>query len=387
MRQRDIVRDIVRFYMILFSLVVLATGPVRAASSPGKPMIEKTTFGKTPDGQSVDLYTLTNSHRVEVRVMNYGGIVVSLRVPDKNGKLDDIVLGYDNFAGYLDNKPYFGAIIGRYGNRIAGAEFTLDGTTYHLAKNNGPNSLHSGFKGFNKVLWNAGPFTQEHAVGVVFTYTSKDGEEGFPGNLKTKITYTLTDQNELEFACEATTDKATPINLTHHSYFNLRGEGNGDVLNHEIMLNADRFLVVGAGLIPSGELRSVAGTPLDFRKSHAIGARINDAYEQLVAGGGYDHTFVLNHKGSDLVLGAKVREPETGRVLEVSTTEPSLQFYTGNFLDGSLGKNGHHYAKRSAFCLEAQHFPDSPNHPEFPSTILRPGQTFHSRTVYKFSAE
>jgi len=384
-------RSTVRICSVLFSLIALIA-PAWAASSPGKHMVEKTAFGKTPDGQPVDLYTLANSHGVEVRVMNYGGIVVSLRVPDKAGKLDDVVLGYDSFTEYLDNKAYFGAIIGRYGNRIARGEFTLDGTTYHLAKNNGPNSLHSGWKGFNKVLWDAEPFTGDHAVGVAFTYTSKDGEEGFPGNLKTKVTYTLTDENELEFACEATTDKATPVNLTHHSYFNLRGEGNGDVLHHEIMLNADRFLVVGSGLIPSGELRSVSGTPLDFRQAHAIGARINDSYEQLVVAGGYDHTFVLNRKekeekDKDLVLGARVREPETGRVLEVYTTEPGLQFYTGNFLDGSVGKNGHHYGKRSAFCLEAQHFPDSPNHPDFPTTILRPGQTYHSRTIYKFSVQ
>lgn len=381
-------RDTVRIGSILLLLVVLIAH-AEAQSSAGKHMIEKTIFGKTPDGQPVELYTLTNRNGVEVRVMNYGGIVVSIRVPDKAGKLDDVVLGFDSFAEYLDNKTYFGAIIGRYGNRIAGGEFTLDGTTYHLAKNNGPNSLHSGLKAFDKVLWAAEPFTKEHAVGVVFTYTSKDGEEGFPGNLKTNVTYTLTDAGELEFACEATTDKATPVNLTHHSYFNLRGEGNGDVLHHEVMLNADRFLVVGSGLIPSGELRSVSGTPLDFRKSHAIGARINDSYEQLVVAGGYDHTFVLNRKEKDkgLILGARVHEPETGRVLEVYTTEPGLQFYTGNFLDGSLGKNGHHYGKRSAFCLEAQHFPDSPNHPQFPSTILRPGQTYHSRTIYKFSVQ
>jgi aldose 1-epimerase len=383
-------RNTVRFGSILFSLVALIAGvaPAWAASLPGKRMIEKTTFGKTPDGHTVDLYTLTNSHGVEVRVMNYGGIVVSLRVPDRAGKLDDVVLGYDNFAEYLDNKPYFGAIIGRFGNRIARGEFTLDGTTYHLAKNNGPNSLHSGLKGFDKVLWDAEPFTKDQAVGVVFTYTSKDGEEGFPGNLKTRVTYTLDDQNELEFACEATTDKATPVNLTHHSYFNLRGEGNGDVLNHEIAINADRFAVVDSALIPSGELRSVTGTPLDFRTSHAIGARINDPYEQLVVAGGYDHTFVLNRKRADLVLAARMHEPKTGRVLEVYTTEPGLQFYTGNFLDGSAaGKNGHHYARRSAFCLEAQHFPDSPNHPDFPTTILRPGQTYSSRAVYKFSTQ
>jgi len=383
-------RNTVGFYSLLFSLVALIAGiaPAWAASSRGKHMIEKTTFGKTPDGHSVDLYTLTNPHGVEVRVMNYGGIVVSLRVPDRTGKLGDVVLGYDNFAEYLDNKPYFGAIIGRYGNRIARGEFTLDGTTYHLAKNNGPNSLHSGWKGFDKVLWDAEPFKKKHAVGIMFTYTSKDGEEGFPGNLKTKVTYTLTDQNELEFACEATTDKATPVNLTHHSYFNLLGEGNGDVLNHELTLNADRFAVVDSALIPTGELRSVTGTPLDFRKSYAIGARINDAYEELVVAGGYDHTFVLNRKGNSLALAAQVREPETGRVLEVYTTEPGLQFYTGNFLDGSaVGKKGHHYARRSAFCLEAQHFPDSPNHPDFPTTILRPGQTYRSRTVYEFSTQ
>ncbi len=372
---------------MLFSLAV-STVLARASSPEGKHVIEKKAFGTSPDGYPVDLYTMTNSRGVEVRAINYGGIILSLRVPDKAGKLADVVLGYDSLEQYFENKPYFGAIIGRYGNRIANGQFTLDGATYHLPKNNGPNSLHGGLKGFNKVLWHARSFENAPAVGVVFTYTSKNGEEGFPGNLKTEVTYTLTDENELQLDYEATTDKATPLNLTHHSYFNLAGEGSGDVLNHELLLNADRFAVIDSTQIPTGELRLVKGTPLDFTKPATIGARINDSYEQIVTAKGYDHNFVLNRKGSGLEMAARVREPKTGRVMEVYTTEPGIQLYTGNFLEGSgLGKQGHVYGKYDALCLETQHFPDSPNHPDFPSTILRPGQTYRSRTVYRFSTE
>ena len=348
--------------------------------------VKKEVFG-TVDGTPVDLYTLTNAHGMEVRATNFGGAIVSLRVPDKRGHMDDVVLGFDKLDGYLTNNPYFGVIVGRYANRIANGHFTLDGKQYSLAINNGPNSIHGGIRGFSKAIWNAEPFENSKGAGLIFTYLSKDGEEGYPGNLKVKVTYTLTDKNELSFDYEATTDKATPINLTQHSYFNLKGEGNGDILSHELMLNADRFTPVDENLIPTGELRPVKGTPLDFTKSTPVGARINDGYEQLKLGNGYDHCFVVN-KGKGAVLAARVFEPESGRVLQVYTTEPGIQIYSGNFLDGTVtGKNGHAYQKRTGLALETQHFPDSPNHPDFPSTILKPGETFHSRTVYKFSVQ
>jgi aldose 1-epimerase len=361
---------------------------VTRAFSAGGTVAKKEVFGKTPDGKTVDLYTLTNSHGMEVRAMTYGGIIVSLRVPDKSGKVADVVLGFDKFDGYLDNKPYMGAIVGRYGNRIANAEFTLDGAKYTLAKNNGPNSLHGGLKGFDKVVWDGESFQNADGAGVAFTYLSKDGEEGFPGNLKVKVTYTLTEKNEVIVDYHATTDKATPVNLTQHSYFNLSGEGNGDILRHEVRLNADKFTAVDDNLIPTGELRPVKGTPLDFDKSTAIGARISDNYQQLVIAKGYDHNFVIHRKGDGLELAARVKDPASGRVLEVLTTQPGVQFYTGNFLDGTVtGKQGHVYKQRYGFCLETQHYPDSPNHPEFPTSILQPGQTYESRTVFKFSTE
>jgi aldose 1-epimerase len=358
-----------------------------AAGADRPHSMKKETFGAV-QGNSVELYTLTNAHGLEVRATNYGGIIVSLRVPDKHGRMDDVVLGFDKFQGYLDNKPYFGAIIGRYANRIAGARFTLDGVQYSLAANNGPNSLHGGNIGFDKAVWKAEPFENSAGVGLIFTYTSKDGEEGYPGNLNVKVTYTLTNQDELTFDYEATTDKATPINLTQHTYFNLAGEGRGDILGHELTLNADRFTPVDKTLIPTGELRAVKNTPLDFTKSATMGKGINESDEQMVLGHGYDHTFVINRTGPGPVLAARVHEPETGRVLEVYTTEPGVQFYSGNFLDGTItGKQGHVYKQRFGFALETQHFPDSPNHPDFPSTILRPGQVYRSRTIYKFLVE
>lgn len=351
-------------------------------------MIKKEAFGTTHDGKAVDLYTLTNSHGVEVRVTNYGGIITSLRVPDKDGQSDDVVLGYDSLDSYLKSTPYFGAIIGRYGNRIANGKFTLDGKECTLAKNDGPNSLHGGIKGFDKAVWEAEPFENKEGVGVIFKYTSPDGEEGYPGNLKTTVTYTLTDKNELIFEYHATTDKATPVNLTNHTYFNLAGDGKRDILGHELMLNADRFTPVDKTLIPTGELRRVSGTPLDFTKPTAIGARIAQNDEQLTFGRGYDHNFVLNREGEGLRLAARVHEPSTGRMMEVYTTEPGVQFYSGNFLDGTItGKGGHVYKQRYGFCLETQHYPDSPNKPDFPSTILRPGQIYQSRTVYQFSVQ
>jgi aldose 1-epimerase len=374
--------------VLLVSSLVGSVSSAEASSSAGKHAIKKESFGKTPDGKPVDVYTLTNSHGLEARIMNFGGIVLSVRVPDRNGKLDDVVLGFDSLEPYLTNDPHFGSIIGRYANRIANGKFTLDGVEYTLPKNNGPNTLHGGVKGFDKALWQAEPSQSEKGVALVLRYTSKDGEEGFPGNLKTKVTYTLTDSDELAIDYEATTDKATPVNLTSHGYFNLAGQGTGDVLAHELLINADRFTPVDTNLIPTGELRPVKGTPLDFTKTNPIGARINDNYEQLVLAHGYDHNFVINRKGQGLELAARVHEPSTGRVLEIHTTEPGVQFYSANFLDGTIsGKQGRVYKQHYAFCLETQHFPDSPNHPSFPSTILRPGQTYHSRTVYKFSAD
>src|SRR5246127_5153284 len=353
-------------------------------SSKQKSGVQQQDFG-TRDGRPIILYTLTNAHGVEVRAMNYGGIILSLRIPDSKGQLADIVLGHEKLEGYTPNPPYLGAIVGRYANRIANGTFTLDGKAYTLPKNDGPNTLHGGTeKTFNKVVWDAEPLKGK--AGVTFTYLSKDGDDGFPGNLKVRVTYTLTNDNSIVIDYEATTDKATPINLSQHSYFNLAGEGTGDILNHELTLNADRFTPVDKNLIPTGELRPVKGTPLDFMQSTRVGARIDDSYEQLMLGHGYDHNWVINRKGDGLTLAARMYEPTSGRVLEVSTTQPGIQFYTGNFLDGTVtGKQGHVYKRRYGFCLETQHFPDSPNHPEFPSTILKPGETLRSKTVFKFS--
>jgi len=351
-------------------------------------VIEKQAFGTTLDGQPVDLYTITNSQGVEVRASNYGGVITSLLVPDKNGKPDNVVLGFDSLEEYFVNRPSFGAIIGRFANRIANGKFTLDGIEYSLAINNGPNASHGGIKGFSKVLWQPEPFQDLHEAGVIFLYISKDGEEGYPGNLSAKVTYTLTDRNELIFDYRATTDKATPLNFTQHTFFNLAGDGKRDVLEHELTLNADRFTPINKTMIPTGELCSVQGTPLDFSKPMKIGARIYENYEQLVLGRGYDHNFVINGKSDDLKFAARVHEPTSGRVLETYTTEPGVQLYSANFLDGTIKrKQGYVYQQRYGFCLETQHFPDSPNHPNFPTTILRPGQTYNSRTVYKFSAQ
>ncbi len=348
---------------------------------------EKTSFGKTPDGQNVDLYTLTNQNGMQVAITNFGGIVVRIQTVDRQGKTDDVVLGYDSLDGYVNDTAYFGAVIGRYGNRIALGKFTLDGARYTLARNNGENSLHGGIKGFNKAVWQAREMAVEDGPSVELTYLSKDGEEGYPGNLSVKVLYTLTDRNELKIDYTATTDKKTVLNLTNHSYFNLNPAGS-DVLQHLLMIQADKFTPVDAGLIPTGELRSVAGTPFDFRKPTAIGARIEQEDEQLKLGKGYDHNFVLNRKGKGMELAARVVEPTTGRVLEVLTSEPGVQFYAGNFLDGTVrGKGGKAYRRRSAFCLETQHFPDSPNHPKFPSTELKPGEKYQTTTIYRFGAQ
>ena len=368
-----------------------ANSPSSSALPPG---IERSAFGRLPDGREVDCYRITNDNGIEMRVINYGGIIVSLKTPDMTGQMDDIVLGFDSLDDYLSEtyrqaNPYFGALIGRYGNRIANGRFTLDGETYRLPTNDGPNTLHGGDVGFNQRLWHAEPFLSSQGRGLVLTYTSPDGEQGFPGRLSTRVSYTLTHDNELAIDYRAETTRATPVNLTQHSYFNLQGEGSGSVLDHQLMINASAYTPVGETLIPTGEIADVSGTPFDFRQPTAIGARMGQKNTQLAYAKGYDHNFVLSKNPGQAdrpTLAAKVIEPHSGRVLEVATTEPGLQFYSGNFLDGSLvGKSGRPYTHRSGLALETQHFPNSPNQPNFPSTILKPGETYHSQTVYRFS--
>lgn len=346
--------------------------------------IEKSEFGILPNGSQVDLYTLRNSQGMKVDIMNYGGTIVRWTAPDKDGNYDDITLGMDSLQGYLDGVPFFGALVGRYGNRIANGKFTLDGETYELATNNGVNSLHGGLKGFDKALWKADVMNEAESK-LVLTYLSKDGEEGYPGNLNVIVTYELRDDNSLSINYEATTDKKTVVNLTNHAYFNLAGLGSS-ILDHEVMLAADTYLPVDKGLIPIGEMMSVENSPMDFTDFHSIGERIDDTtYTQIVLGGGYDHCWVFKDQSESLKKLAEVREASSGRSMEVFTTEPGVQFYTGNFLNGSvIGKNGISYGKRSGFCLETQHFPDSPNQSQFPSTVLEPGDTYKSTTVYKF---
>ena len=362
---------------------LVLTGPA-AADKGTKAKVQKMDFGKTPEGTPVDLYVLTNGKRMTAKVATYGGIVTELHVPDRDGKFADVVLGFDDLAGYLKNNPFFGCIVGRYANRIAGGKFTLHGKEYTLAKNNGPNSLHGGLKGFDKKLWQAEPVRDREGVGVKLSYLSKDGEEGYPGNLSAEVTYRLNDANALLIDYRATTDKATPVNLTNHSYFNLAGHGAGTILEHEVFLAADEYTPVDKTLIPTGKIDPVRGTPLDFTKLAPIGKRIGELKDT----GGYDHNFVLRRGRTSPWLAARVVEPKSGRVLEVLTTEPGVQFYTGNFLDGKTkGKGGVAYPKHYAFCLEAQHFPDSVHHANFPSVILEPGKTYTQTTVYKFSAK
>jgi aldose 1-epimerase len=376
--------------VIVLAAAVACGGPSKkeptAAPEPEKKAsVTSASFGELPGGPTLTIYTLTNVNGIEVRTMPYGAILVSVRVPDKTGRLDDVVLGFDRVDGYAGTHPYFGAIVGRYGNRIANGRFTLDGQTFSLATNNGPNALHGGLKGFDKKVWTAELVDTNGNVGVTYRMDSPDGDEGYPGAVHVQVTYLLTANNDLSVEYEATSDKATPINLTQHSYFNLAGEGRGDILNHRLTIDADRFTPVDATLIPTGDQRSVEGTPLDFRRPATIGARIDADDEQLRFGGGYDHNFVLNRDRDGLIHAARLEEPTSGRTLDVSTTEPGLQFYSGNFLDGTItGKAGHVYAKRSGLCLETQHFPDSPNHPGFPSTIIRPGERFRSKTVFTF---
>ena len=347
-------------------------------------------FGRLPDGREARLHILTNASGARAEITDFGGVLVRLLVPDRGGRLDDIVLGFNSVEPYASSSPFFGALIGRFGNRIGNCRFTLDGTTYTMVGNNTPAgqpcTLHGGNLGFDKVLWTATPFSEPGAAGLRLTYLSRDGEEGFPGNLSVTVEYRLTDANELRLDYSATTDRATPVNLTNHSYFNLRGEGHGDILGHQLKLFAARYTPVSSGLIPTG-IAPVAGTPFDFTQGRTIGAQIDDQHEQLEFGNGYDHNFVVDPvAGKKLVPAAEVYESETGRVLEMFTEEPGFQLYSGNWLDGSIvGKRGLPYVKRSGFCLESQHFPDSPNQPAFPNTILRPGERLATTTVYRFS--
>ena len=371
----------------MLALACTKERPPAAATTAAS--VTRAPFGTAPDGTPVDAYTLVNTHGIRTRILTYGGIVQSIETPDRAGKLDDVVLGFDDLQGYVKSSPYFGAIVGRYGNRIARGRFTLDGKTYALAINNGPNHLHGGIKGFDKVVWTAQPFSSDSGVGVVLTHTSPDGDEGYPGTLRAKVTYTLTNRDELAIDYEATTDKATPVNLTNHTYWNLAGDGSRDVLGHVVTLESSAIVPVDSTLIPTGALMPVDGTPFDFRKPTAVGARIEDPHVQIRYGRGYDHTFVLDRAaGTALSHAAHITEPTTGRTLDIYTTEPGVQFYSGNFLDGSFaGKRGRVYKRRYGLALETHHYPDSPNQPSFPSVILRPGETYRTKTVFRFGKD
>lgn len=378
---------------VLFPIFVLVflTGCAKTSKNKGEQMnkevMKKELWGKV-DNKDVYLFTLENKNGMKATITNYGGIMTSLYAPDTNGNFDDILLGFDSLAGYTSNYyvnhcPYFGGLIGRYANRIANGEFKLDGKTYHLPKNDGPNTLHGGTKGFDKVVWDADTLSTPDGPALKLTYLSKDGEQGFPGDLTATVVYTLQNNNELKIHYTATTDKPTVVNLTFHGYFNLSGQGNGNILNEDMMINADKYTPVNSKLIPTGELKDVAGTPFDFRKPMAIGSRIKQTPAD-----GYDHNFVLNDQNQGIRLAAKVYDPASKRVMEVYTDQPGVQFYTGNFLDGSLtGKDGKVYKKYYAFCLETQHYPDSPNEPKFPSTVLNPGSTYSTTTMYKFTVK
>jgi aldose 1-epimerase len=351
--------------------------------------LEMRPFGTTPDGVAVDEYILTNDSGMEVRIITYGGVITSIRVPDRNGAMANVVLGFNTLEDYMTKSPYFGNITGRYANRIANAKFTLEGTEYTLAANNGPNSLHGGEEGFDKKVWTATEIVSDTEVGVALNYLSPDGEEGYPGNLDTTVTYTLNNQNELVMNYKATTDKATVVNLTNHSYFNLSGNGSGTILDHHLMLNADNYTPVDDTLIPTGEIAPVEGTPFDFREAARIGDRTRSNHIQMVYGRGYDHNWVLNRTDptdTSMMLAAMLHDPSSGRVLEVMTTEPAIQFYAGNFLDSTLvGSGGGLYRQSDGLCLETQHYPDSPNQPDFPSTVLNPGETYDTTTIFRFS--
>ncbi len=360
-------------------------------TSQSVPSVTSSSFGRLPDGRETTLFSLVSAGGARADITDYGAIVVRLFVPDRAGRMDDIVLGYNSVADYVKNSPFFGAIVGRFGNRIAHGRFTLDGQTYTLATNNNPNGipchLHGGNVGFDKVLWSARTSITNGSPTLELRYRSADGEEGYPGNLDVTVTYTLGDDNSLRVDYHATTDRATPVNLTQHAYFNLKGEGQGDILDHQLEINARRYTPVNAGLIPTGELASVASTPFDFTTPQRIGARVNADHEQLKLAGGYDHNWVLDAQSGTLALAATASEPTTGRTMEVWTQEPGVQFYCGNFLDGTaIGKSDRAYGHRSGFCLETQHYPDSPNQPAFPNTILRPDQVYQTTTLFKFSS-
>lgn len=346
--------------------------------------LSKSTYGKTPEGNPVDKFILKNDNGMQVEVITYGGIITSWTAPDKNGKYENIVLGYDSLEQYIQKTPYFGAIIGRYGNRIANGKFSIDGKEYTLETNDGPNHLHGGVQGFDKVVWMASEIKNKNGAALKLTYLSKDDEGGYPGNLTSTVIYTLTNEDALEVSYEAVTDKKTIVNLTQHAYFNLSGDFSKDILDHELMLDADTYLPVEETLIPTGEIRSVENTPFDFRQPKTIGKDINQENEQLKRGKGYDHCWVLNHQGGMRKV-SSAYHPTTGRLLEISTDEPGMQFYCGNFLDGTLPMpGGGTYAKRTGFCLETQHYPDSPNQDAFPSVLLAPGETYSSKTIFKF---
>ena len=372
--------------------VAVAAVALSASLAQAAPMmmqraaITQAPFGTMPDGKVATLYTLRNASGSQVQITNYGGTVTAIRVPDKNGVRGDVVLGFDTLKGYETKSPYFGALVGRYANRIAKGRFTLDGKNYKLAVNNGENHLHGGLKGFDKQLWNAKPMMLKNGPALELTLFSPAGQNSYPGNVNVRVRYTWQNNDELRISYRAVTDAPTVLNLTNHSYFNLRGAGLGTILDHQIKINADRYTPIDPTSIPLGPLERVAGTPFDFRTFHTIGERINDDNTQLKNGAGYDHNFVLRNQTGQLKLAATVREPVSGRELRAYTTEPGVQFYTGNFLDGVNGKYGRVYPKRSGFCLEAQHYPDSPNHPAYPTTTLRPGQTYRQTTVYRFSA-
>lgn len=380
----------------LCAAALLATSVLASACGSGEssdsmtltpPRLQKADFGTTADGRPVEMYTIRNGQGAEMTVITYGGIIQSLKVPDRTGAFDDVVMGFDSVAEYEKSSPYFGAIIGRVGNRIANGTFSLDGKTFTLAKNDGANHLHGGVKGWDKAVWQAEPFQDRRGAGLLLTHTSPDGDEGYPGKVTAHVRYTLTPENELIVEYHATTDVPTIINLTQHSYFNLAGNKAADILGHELTINADRFTPVDGGLIPTGELAPVEGTPFDFRAPTTIGERIANTDVQLTRGKGYDHNYVLTRSGDGLQLAASVYEPITGRTMEIRTTEPGIQFYSGNFLDGSFtGKAGRAYPHRSGFCLETQHYPDSPNQPSFPSVVLRKGEDYKSETVFKFGA-
>lgn len=376
-------------WWLLPHVLALASCTSSAPPPPAAPppaMATREPFGPAVDGKPVERFTLTNAAGVRVHLSSLGATLQSFETPDRQGAMRDILLGHDTPEGWAAPGPFFGVIVGRYGNRIAAGRFALDGKVYSLAKNNGPNHLHGGNKGFDKAVWTPAVLAAADGQSVRFEHVSPDGDEGYPGTLRATVTYTLTDANELRIHYVATTDKATVVNLTNHAYFNLGS--SADILGHELWLDADRFTPVDAGLIPTGELRPVDGTPFDFRTPTVIGARIDQADEQLKRGNGYDHNFVLNHAAGQLAVAARVSDPASGRQLEVRTTEPGVQFYTGNFLDGSvIGKGGVRYGRRAGFCLETQHFPDSPNHPSFPSTLLRPGQTYDTTTVFAVSVK